>query len=289
MVFTDLDGTLLDHDTYDWTSAMPALARCKTNNVPVILLSSKTRAEMEILHKRLGLTDPFVSENGGAIFFPMDRFKHAPEGATAVAPYDVPKDRMGSALSKKAAWWALPLGVSYPRLVEALREIRQALGYPLKGFSDMGVEEIAALTGLNKDTARLAQLREYDEPFMVTGNQPIVLSHLLRAAEKKGLRVTSGGRFYHLQGLNDKGVAMSRILSLYSAQYGVIQSVALGDSQNDVSMLQQADFPVLVKSKHGLTSLADHIPGLICTQKTGPAGWNSAVLSVLRKNEEVIT
>jgi len=70
LIFTDLDGTLLDHDTYGWEEALPALDLCRRLGVPVILVSSKTRAEMDVLQNRLGLSAPFISENGGGIFFP---------------------------------------------------------------------------------------------------------------------------------------------------------------------------------------------------------------------------
>jgi len=72
VVFTDLDGTLLDHQTYEWEEAKPALNRCKALQVPLILVSSKTRAEMDVLRHELGLISPFISENGGGIFFPEE-------------------------------------------------------------------------------------------------------------------------------------------------------------------------------------------------------------------------
>ena len=48
LVFTDLDGTLLDHRIYSFEDALPALDFCRKTHVPVILISSKTRAEMDL-------------------------------------------------------------------------------------------------------------------------------------------------------------------------------------------------------------------------------------------------
>jgi len=70
LIFTDLDGTLLDAETYSWQEAGEALDLCRRHRVPVILASSKTRAEIEILRDRMMLSDPFISENGGGIFLP---------------------------------------------------------------------------------------------------------------------------------------------------------------------------------------------------------------------------
>ncbi|MFH1490792.1 MAG: HAD-IIB family hydrolase, partial [Pseudomonadota bacterium] len=78
MIFTDLDGTLLDHETYEWKEAEPALNRCKLLRIPLILVSSKTRAEINVIRNELGLTAPFISENGGGIFFPPEETHEPP-------------------------------------------------------------------------------------------------------------------------------------------------------------------------------------------------------------------
>ena len=70
LVVTDLDGTLLDHETYSYAEAAPALAELRRRGIPLVLASSKTRAEMELLHAELGLSDPFICENGAAICTP---------------------------------------------------------------------------------------------------------------------------------------------------------------------------------------------------------------------------
>ena len=44
--FSDLDGTLLDHENYDWSAAKPALSELKRQGLPLILASSKTAAEI---------------------------------------------------------------------------------------------------------------------------------------------------------------------------------------------------------------------------------------------------
>ena len=64
LIFTDLDGTLLDSHTYDWQPAAAWLARLREKNIPVILCSSKTAAEMLHIQKLLGLQGlPLIAEN----------------------------------------------------------------------------------------------------------------------------------------------------------------------------------------------------------------------------------
>jgi mannosyl-3-phosphoglycerate phosphatase len=285
LVFSDLDGTLLDHNTYGWEEAVPALELCKTRDVPVILASSKTRAEMDVFRRRLSLSAPFISENGGGIFFPGEISKdpsYASSGAES--PGFSPGDATGFSICREKGLWKLSLGVSYPRLIKAFQEIRNELGWNMKGFSDMGVEEISRLTGLDKEGARLATRREYDEPFIIEGEEPTDLTPLIRAAEQRGLLITSGGRFYHLQGKNDKAKGVELITAWYKKYHRDILTVALGDSPNDFGMLEWADFPVLIRSQRSFPDLIKRIPRLRITDDTGPKGWNSAVINILREN-----
>lgn len=283
LVFSDLDGTLLDHRTYGWEAALPALEHCRKKGVPVILVSSKTRAEMDVLRRELNLSAPFVSENGGGVFFPREVFEEAPDGAFPSEIQD-PGESEG--------FWQWSLGTPYTRLTGALRDMRVTLGLSIKGFSEMDAAEISRLTGLDRDSARLAAMREYDEPFIFEGEPPDNLEPLHEQAARKGLTIVSGGRFHHLLGNNHKGEAMMRIASWYNSGYhskgrsDPILTIALGDSPNDFPMLMCADFPVLILSEGNFPDLEQKVPNLETTKYPGPKGWNDAILDILSPNKE---
>jgi mannosyl-3-phosphoglycerate phosphatase len=262
IVFTDLDGTLLDHDTYRWDAALEALEVCRGQAVPIILVSSKTRAEMDPLRRQLGLSSPFICENGGGIFFPA-------EGDIAPPP--------GTILAENLHVWSL--GTPYHRLTRTLKEIRRELGWKMRGFSEMTLADISALTGLDQEQAGLAARREYDEPFILENHsEEKDLSPLFRAARRRDLQITVGGRFFHLFGLNDKGHAVASLIAWYKETRSRVTSMALGDSPNDFSMLKQADYPVLIRSARRFSGLEETIPGLRVSSETGPRGWNTEVL-----------
>lgn len=280
LIFTDLDGTLLDHNTYGWEAALPALDHCRKNGIPVILVSSKTRAEMDVLRHELNLSAPFVSENGGGIFFPREAFKASPADAVLLKIRE-PK--------RSEALWQWSLGVPYAKLIRTLRHMRKSLGVSIKGFSEMDVSEISRLTGLDEEDARLAAMREYDEPFIFEGETPDDLGPLHQYAAQRGLMIVSGGRFHHLLGNNHKGKAMVKIASWYDSQYplsNTIPTIALGDSPNDFPMLLCADFPVLILSKRTFPDLKQKIPNLETTQYPGPKGWNTTILNILTTSKE---
>jgi mannosyl-3-phosphoglycerate phosphatase len=269
IIFTDLDATLLDHVSYEWRDAEPALKLCKRLEIPVIVVSSKTRAEIDMIRRDMGLSHPYITENGGAVYFPVGGFEIPPAGAERVN-----------------GCWRWSLGVPYHRICEALKVIREELGWRLKGFSEMSLEEISRLTGLNPDVSRLASQREYDEPFVNMDEGEIDLDVLKSAAERRGLEVTVGGRFYHLQGNIGKGEAVARLIGWYEGFSCPLTTVALGDSPNDFGMLARVDYPVLVRSLHEYPELKREIPRLRMTEKMGPKGWNMAVLELIGRKRK---
>jgi len=283
LVFTDLDGTLLDHHTYSWKEAVPSLEHCRKNGVPVVLVSSKTRAEMEVLHRQLKLCAPFVSENGGGVFFPKETFKVAPAGSFTSET----RRKDGN-----EGFWQWSLGTPYAHLIQALSDMRKSLGWSIRGFSEMDVAEISRLTDLDETSASLAAMREFDEPFIFEGKPPEDLEPLYHLAAERGLMIVSGGRFHHLLGNNHKGQAMAKIESWYNRQYAMngednhIPTIALGDSPNDFAMLLRADFPVLILSERHFPKIREKIPNLKTTQYPGPKGWNSAILDILGNTKE---
>ena len=66
VVFTDLDGTLLEHSTYSFAEAEEALDLLRSQDIPLVICTSKTRSEVEFWRRLLGNEHPFIVENGGA-------------------------------------------------------------------------------------------------------------------------------------------------------------------------------------------------------------------------------
>jgi hydroxymethylpyrimidine pyrophosphatase-like HAD family hydrolase len=60
VIYTDLDGSLLDHHSYSHAAADALLAELETQGIPVIPVSSKTRAELLQLRRQLDNRHPFI-------------------------------------------------------------------------------------------------------------------------------------------------------------------------------------------------------------------------------------
>jgi mannosyl-3-phosphoglycerate phosphatase len=269
VLFTDLDGCLLDGDTYSFDQARPALNALRSEHIPVVLVSGKTRAEIEPLRERLDHHDPFIVENGAAVYVPLETFGFSPERSRRRSSYHV-----------------IELGTPYALLRDVLRQIEEAVETPLRGFGDLSVDEIMATTGLLREDALRAMLREFDEPFLVNGPTKLI-EEICRQIATRGLHWTRGGRFFHLTGNNDKGQAVAILLRCYKRQERLlnlpddIETIGIGDSLNDLPLLLTVDHPVLVQKPDGSYDTDINLPNLIRTPGIGPAGWNYAVLDLL--------
>lgn len=259
VVFTDLDGTLLDHDSYQYTPAMPALRLLEERGIPLIMVSSKTAAELKELRQHLNLSHPFIVENGAALYLPKSDFKkpvnsHEDDDCWVIG------------FSWSRSYWCLQLA-----------EMAALLPGCFTRFSVMGIGEIARVTGLSIPKAALANKREYSEPVWFFGKTEEKVK-FRELAKERGATILEGGRFWHLTNGFDKGDAVKWLLSYFGANESDMHifSVALGDSHNDLGMLKVVDYPVLVKSPvHDFPEF--EAPNLMTTGQFGPNGWNEAL------------
>ncbi|AEH24384.1 mannosyl-3-phosphoglycerate phosphatase [Pyrococcus yayanosii] len=232
-IFLDLDKTLIGDD-YSPELARPVVKALKRKGFIIVFNTSKTRAEVEYYRQALGVEDPFIVENGSAIFIPKDYFPFPVEGR------------------EKGEYIVIELGMRYETIREALDEIAQEYG--LKYYGNSTIEEVVAFTGLPRDLAKLAVKREYSETvFRWTRDG---WAELLKA---RGLKVTRGSRFHTVTGNTDKGSAARVLLDLY-LKVGPVESWAVGDGENDLPMFDVVDRAFIVGDlRH---SKAKNIPSI---------------------------
>jgi mannosyl-3-phosphoglycerate phosphatase len=262
IVYTDLDGTLLDRDTYAWDAAREVLERLKASRTPLVFVSSKTRVEIEALRRTLDHTDPFIPENGGAVYVPLACGLEVPSPARQVEGCRV-----------------IVLGAGLEEMAEKFD--RLARDFPIQAFSRMPAAEAAALVGLNLEQARAAQQREYGEAFFFTRGG-VSLPAFEAAAGRLGLRVTRGGRLYHLLAGNDKGRAVRLLTGLYKEKYGRVTTIGVGDAPNDEPLLAEVDLAYQVARPDGSHARLD-VPGIRRVAGIGPVGFSQAVVDGLAR------
>ncbi len=263
IVFTDLDGTLLDHHSYRWIDAAPALKQLQQNGYPLIFNSSKTYFEIKSLCDEMNFYHPIISENGSVVAVNIGCFENSP--------------------AEPECYKLHYFGMPYAEVIEILQGIREQSGYKFIGFNDMSVEDIMRRTGLSKHKAMAAAKREASEPVLwndFEGRRERFVEEL----EKHHLCLTRGGRFYHVMSPVDKGQAVDWLIKCYREREPQTEwlSVGLGDSQNDLRMLECVDYPVLVNNPAARQPDVSHIDHIRRTSLAGPAGWNEAVLDIIK-------
>ena len=156
VIYTDLDGTLLDHHDYSYSAALPALEKLAQQNIPVVPVSSKTRAEIEPLRKSLSLSTPFIVENGAAVFIPLNEsFNQIEDDSLQVMNgYRV------KAFSPSIVYWHSVVEELSLHVIDAFT-----------AFSQLSVDDVVDLTGLTHDQASKACRREFSDPLYWYGNE----------------------------------------------------------------------------------------------------------------------
>ncbi|MFH1303290.1 MAG: HAD-IIB family hydrolase [Planctomycetota bacterium] len=264
VVMTDLDGTLLDHDTYSYAPAVPVIARLKSAGIPLILNTSKTAAELKPLRETLQNSDPYVVENGSAVIVPAGYF-----GEQLKIIAQKPGNEMHA------------FGALRSEILTIIQKIRADEKIQFTGFADMEVAEVIAYTGLSESAARQAAMRDFSEPLIWQDS-----AHQLRKFEaliaNHGLRLLKGGRFVHVIGACDKGKCLHWLRERFTNSCGAQPVfVALGDSQNDVAMLNAADIAVIARSSHHEPPDLEKQSSVLITEETGPQGWANALTQIL--------
>ncbi|MDG1311789.1 MAG: HAD-IIB family hydrolase [Porticoccaceae bacterium] len=270
LIFTDLDGSLLDHHTYSFAPAANYLDRLESQGIPVIPITSKTRAEVLVLRKIINNLHPFIIENGSAICIPKDYFTQYPEPATEFEDY-----------------WIISNTEPRSRWIGILNQIGKPFADEYQTFSsicaDQGIEGLALLTGLTLEQATLAQQREYSEPINWLGSESRKADFIQKLTDA-GAHLLQGGRFLSMGGNTDKGRALLQLQALYQAQYGQFQSIAIGDSNNDISMLEAADSALVIRSSNHDMPQLKRTKNLYQSNATGPNGWVEGIVAWLKNH-----
>lgn len=256
ILFTDVEGTLLDIHTQQWQPASDWLLRLKQQKIPVILCSSKTAAEMMLLQKELGLEAlPLIAENGAVI-------------------------HLADEWQDDEAFPRLITGSPHEEIRHVLNQLRDSDGYKFTTFADVSEATIVDWTGMTPRHAALAKLHEASET-LIWRDSDEKMVEFSAALASLGLQFVQGARFWHvLDERGGKAQAVNWLLHRYQQREGFRRtSIGLGDGPNDASLLDTTDYAVVVKglNRDGVRLSRDTPERVYYTQESGPEGWREGL------------
>ena len=268
IIFTDIDGTILDN-TGEYGETPKLISSLIKNNIPVILCSAKTLAEQNRVRKQIGLTDPFIVENGGAIVIEKEYF----DLSQIMKDYPV-KERDGN--------YIIELGKPATKIREILNDIRKNFNISFRGVADISIQELSNIAKLSTESAKEMAHREYGETILQIEKRD--LDRLTRIARERNLSLIHGGRFFDVTMGNDKGKAVEILVDLFKKKYDYnVTFFGVGDSENDASMLELMDHPLLVQKYDGSWSNI-RVNRIIKVPGIGPKGWALAYNDIFTKD-----
>ena len=294
VVFTDIDGTLVDINTAEYGKETDKLIRLiKERNIPLILTSAKTRLEQNKIREDLGLSDPFIVENGGAIVIPKGYF---PDYALRDIKYPLRETQETKNEARDVNHEiVVELGKPADYIRAKLSDIRKKYSINFRGVADISVEKLSNLALISRDQAKRMAQRNYGETILQIQSEDI--ARFIKYVQEDGMKVIHGGRFFDVTVGTDKGIAVGILKKLFKDKFhNNVTFFGIGDSTNDIPMLNLMDIPILVqrqdstwvddgeiKMKNAVDSSRSSISSnkLIKVEGIGPNGWENAIHKII--------
>ena len=269
-IFTDLDGTLLNHDNYSLGRIKNFINKIKLKN-HIIFSTSKTFCEILEINKKLDLNFPFIVENGACIFFP-NKYSFFDPNKTKFFNY---KNYLGYKLSELS-----------PKIIEnKLCKLQKKYDFSL--FSQLKFDQLSKITNLKKSSLINCTKRLFTNPIYWNDTDEQIKKFILDVKKiSNNYQISKGGRFYHLSDNYDKGRALMKFLEIIKfSEKNNFKTISLGDSDNDISMLEQTDYSCIVKREKVKISLKKNT-NIYYSIKKAPDGWKESVEFILKKENE---
>ena len=271
VIYTDLDGTLLDHHTYAFDEALETINALKDRGIPIIPCTSKTRAETVSLMQTLEIDGPMIIENGAAIWVPQDWGLERPAGSDSDADA-----------------WCHSFGPSRAMIRRQLAILSIEWGNRYQSLCDLSDKQVAAVTGLDLESAARAKQRQHSETLVWLGT-PADRNAFAAQVEALGMRCVEGGRFVHVLASGGKAEAVSWLHHKIRRERPGLErarSLSAGDAENDVEMLEVTDLALLVRSPVNEPPMVRRRGGLVISDTAGPAGWAEGMEALITRVEE---
>lgn len=262
VVVSDVDGILPEAGTRGLPHAQAAVDFLAAHGIPLVINSSRTRAEVERLHHTLHVRAPFITEYGAALFMPHGSFPVLPPRTHPAVGGDV-----------------IDFGGRYHDVVDTLKIACRESGVRVVGLAELSIDEAARELGVALAEAQLAKLREYSELFRIVDDRDSVRSRLFKFLRRRGLRTWRAGNHHLVTAAADRSESLRTLRAIWRHSCDDPLMIGLGNSDDDVVWLQHLDVAVIVENEAaGVPArLLAKLPTAHVTRRSGTRGWSEAI------------
>jgi len=188
----------------------------------------------------------------------------------------------------------IELGNPVDNIRAKLSAIRKKYTINFKGVADVSVEELSNIASMPIEQAKRMADRRYGETILQIERKDV--ARLIKYANDEGMKVIHGGRFFDVTIGNDKGKAVEILRNLFKNKFhDNVTFFGIGDSTNDISMLNLMDVPILVQKPDrswldyeikmlenvDSSNISNNKNNIIKINGIGPNGWENAVHKII--------
>ena len=268
LLFSDLDGTFMNHDDYSFESLKNLVSKLKKKH-SIIFNTSKTFKEVININRLLNLNFPFIVENGACIFFP----KNYNFDFTNKKFFFSYKNYYGYPMTNKM------------ELFKKIIAIRIKNNFKFLFYNEISDKKLKEITNLNSDRIKESKQRLFNEPIFWRDTNTN-FDKFQKIIKSIGGEINIGGRFIHITDGYNKGNAVKKFIDLLDIKKSKgYLSVSLGDSHNDLSMLEITDYSCIIKTKKKKKLDLKKKKKLYHSKCLAPEGWSESINYIINKEK----
>jgi predicted mannosyl-3-phosphoglycerate phosphatase (HAD superfamily) len=198
------------------------LGALEERSIPVVLVSGRSRLQMDDARRRLDHAHPFIAESGSAVFIPEDYFHRKIEGGM----------RMGRFL-------CMPVATPQPAAREALDALCEAAGISVVTLRSLSPRELAQNTGLPVREAEMVRQGDFEEYFFFAGSSDEDIARFRQIAAERGLSLHEDAPLWGLSVGADLARAVKQTSALYDKSFhGHLATVGVQDNADESAIAE---------------------------------------------------
>lgn len=231
--------------------------------IPCVWLSSHSRLQLDEPRRRAGHTEPFIAEDGCAVYLPEDYFHLKPTKTL----------RLGRFTS-------IPIAKPQPAAKDALESLSEETEVPVVPLRSLSPRELAQNIGLPNSEAELARQRDFDELFFFAGSSENDVARFKSLAVEKKLSLREHGVLCSLAVNRDVRKCIRELGTLYDRSLRAhANRIAIAPSADSATIFPACDRGIRI-SANSKESDSSESSGISEIPITSPELWDHILTSI---------